>query len=60
LIAAAMAARTIESMLFGITALDPATFTAVAVGFAAVAALASYFPARHATKVDPAVTLRDE
>jgi putative ABC transport system permease protein len=60
LIAAAMAARTIESMLFGITALDPATFTAVAVGFAAVAALASYFPARHATRVDPAVTLRDE
>ena len=47
-------------MLFGITALDPSTFAAVAASFAAIAALASYFPARHATLVDPAITLRDE
>jgi putative ABC transport system permease protein len=47
-------------MLFGITPLDPPTFTAVAVGFAIVAAVASYVPARYATRVDPAVTLRDE
>jgi putative ABC transport system permease protein len=60
LVAAAAAARTIESMLFGITALDPSTFVAVAVGFATIAALASYFPARHATLVDPAITLRDD
>jgi len=60
LIAAAAGSRAIESMLFGITPLDPATFTAVAVGFALIAALASYFPARHATQVDPAITLRDE
>jgi putative ABC transport system permease protein len=60
LVAAAAAARTIESMLFGITALDPSTFAAVALGFAGVAALASYFPARQATLVDPAITLRDE
>ncbi len=57
---AAAGARSIESMLFGIRPLDPPTFLAVAVGFALVAALASYFPARHATRVDPAVTLRDE
>jgi predicted permease len=60
LITAAAGSRAIESMLFGITPLDPATFTAVAVGFALIAALASYFPARHATQVDPAITLRDE
>jgi hypothetical protein len=60
LIAAAAGSRAIESMLFGITPLDPVTFTAVAVGFALIAALASYFPARHATQVDPAITLRDE
>jgi putative ABC transport system permease protein len=60
LAAAAAGARSMESMLFGIKPLDPATFAAVAVGFALVAALASYFPARHATQVDPAVTLRDE
>jgi len=60
LVAAAVGARSIESMLFGIRPLDPPTFAAVAIGFAIVAALASYFPARHATHVDPAVTLRDE
>ena len=58
--AVAAGARSIESMLFGITPLDPPTFIAVAAGFTIVAALASYFPARHATRVDPAVTLRDE
>jgi putative ABC transport system permease protein len=60
LVLAAAGARSIESMLFGITPLDPPTFAAVAAGFAIVATLASYFPARHATRVDPAVTLRDE
>jgi putative ABC transport system permease protein len=59
-IAAAAGARSIEAMLFGITPLDPPTFTAVAVGFTIVAAAASYVPARYATRVDPAVTLRDE
>jgi putative ABC transport system permease protein len=57
---AAAGARSIESMLFGVRPIDPATFAAVAVGFAMVAAMASYLPARHATRVDPAVTLRDE
>ena len=60
LTAAAAGARSIESMLFGIKPLDPATFSAVAVGFGLVAALASYMPARQATLVDPAITLRDE
>jgi predicted permease len=60
LMAAAAGSRAIESMLFGITPLDPPTFIAVAVGFAIIAALASYWPARHATQVDPAITLRDE
>jgi ABC-type lipoprotein release transport system permease subunit len=59
-IAAGAGARSIEAMLFGITPLDPAAFIAVAVGFAIVAAVASYVPARYATRVDPAVTLRDE
>jgi putative ABC transport system permease protein len=52
--------RYLSSLLFGITPLDPATFVAVALVFAGVALLASYVPARRATRVDPAVALRSE
>jgi len=53
-------ARYIQSMLFGVEPRDPATFAAVAVMFAVVALVASYLPARRATKVDPMVALRVE
>ena len=53
-------ARYMQSMLFGIEPRDPATFVAVAVAFAVVAVVASYLPARRATKVDPMVALRVE
>jgi putative ABC transport system permease protein len=59
-IGAAGAARYLQSMLFGIEPLDPLTFVAVALGFTAVAAAASYLPARHATRVEPVVALRSE
>ncbi len=57
---AAAGTRYLQSMLFGLTPLDPFTFIAVATAFALVAALASYLPARRATKVDPVVALRCE
>jgi predicted permease len=57
---AGMVTRYIGSMLFGVTPLDPATFVAVGVLFACVAALASYVPARRATHVDPLIALRCE
>jgi predicted permease len=60
LIAAAAAARYLSFMLVGVTPLDPATFALVTIVFVAVAALASYIPARRATKVDPIVALRCE
>ena len=50
--------RLLKSMLFGLTPLDPLTFAAVALLFSAVAIVASYVPARHATRVDPLTALR--
>jgi len=52
--------RYLQSLLFRLTPLDPATFIGVTVLFATVAMLASYLPARRATKVDPLIALRCE
>ena len=58
--AAAGLTRLMSSLLFGITALDPMTYTAVSVLLIAAAAVASYLPARRATAVDPGDALRAE
>ncbi|HSE37572.1 MAG TPA: ABC transporter permease [Blastocatellia bacterium] len=52
--------RVLSSLLFGVTGIDPVTFTIVLVLMVAVALLASYMPARRAIKVDPMVALRYE
>jgi ABC-type antimicrobial peptide transport system permease subunit len=57
---AAALSRSLEGLLFGLTPLDPTTFLAVVVVFGVVATLASYVPARRATRVDPLVALRTE
>jgi ABC-type lipoprotein release transport system permease subunit len=49
-----------RDLLFGLTPLDPATFASVAAFVAAIAAVASYVPARRATSVDPLVALRHD
>ena len=52
--------RLLQSLLFGVAALDPLTFSAVIVLIALVALVAAWFPARRAMLVNPIEALRAE
>jgi ABC-type antimicrobial peptide transport system permease subunit len=52
--------RVMQALLFGVSATDWVTFTAVATLLAFVGIIAAAIPARRATKVDPLVALRYE
>jgi putative ABC transport system permease protein len=60
LVGSAAAMQSLSTLLFGVRALDPATFAGTSIVLLAVAALAGFAPARRAMRVDPIVTLRSE
>jgi putative ABC transport system permease protein len=57
-LAALLGSRLLSGLLFGVGSLDPVTYVGAAAVLLAVAALASYLPARAATRVDPNTALR--
>jgi predicted permease len=58
--AAALMTRAMSTLLFGVSAYDPLTYAAVAFALGVTALLASYLPARRASRIDPADALRWE
>ena len=59
-VSAAGASRLLRSYLFGISTLDPIAYGGVLLALVGAGAVASYWPARRATRVDPVVALRCE
>jgi ABC-type antimicrobial peptide transport system permease subunit len=60
LAAALVLTRLMKSLLFEVSPADPLTYVAALAGLILAAALASYLPARRATRVDPVKALRAE
>ncbi|MFC1662323.1 FtsX-like permease family protein, partial [Gemmatimonadota bacterium] len=60
LVAAGLLSSVMSSLLFGVRALDPMTYGAVALALVGIAVLASWLPARRAAGVDPSRALREE
>jgi putative ABC transport system permease protein len=56
---AIVAARTAATLMFGLQPGDPATLAMASGGLALVAMLASYLPARRASRLEPTDTLRE-
>ena len=50
--------RVMSALLFGVSPIDPVTYVTVAAGLATVALLATYIPARRASRTDPIIALR--
>jgi putative ABC transport system permease protein len=55
---ALVATRSLRSLLYGVSANDPATFFVVAIGLAGAGVAATYLPARYASRIDPVSVIR--
>jgi predicted permease len=60
IVLAVVLSRYLEALLYGVTSTDPVTFMAVAVGFSAVALVATWLPSRRAARIDPIQALKSE
>ena len=60
LVLAALSARFIRTMLFGVSGFDPRIFVGAAIVLIASTMIAAYLPARRASRTDPLVSLRAE
>jgi len=60
LIGAALLSSSMTALLFNVRPTDPAVYAVVSLVLIAVALLASYLPARRASRIDPLIALRDE
>ena len=60
LVVAAALMRVLSTLLFGVNPFDPLTYVAVAAALGSVALLATWLPARQATRIDPMLALRAE
>src|SRR3954451_442648 len=60
LVGAALLSSSMTTLLFNVRPTDPAVYAAVSLVLIAVALLASYLPARRASRIDPLVALREE
>jgi ABC-type antimicrobial peptide transport system permease subunit len=59
-VAAAGLTRLMRGLLYGVSPTDPLTFATIAAALISIATVASYFPARRATRTDPVKALRSE
>ena len=60
IVAAFVSTRTVSSLVYGVSTVDPVTFLGVPLVLVVVTIVASYFPARRAMRVDPVEALREE